>query len=47
MKNNERNAGRKKVLNGVRVVLTVPQNKVQDLKDYAKTLITYEKKHEL
>ena len=41
---NERNAGRKKVLNGVRVVLTVPQNKVTELKDFAKTLTTYEKK---
>ena len=44
---NERNAGRKKVLNGQRVIITVPKDKVQDLKDYAKTLITYEKKHEL
>lgn len=40
---NERNAGRKKVLNGQRVILTVPKEKVQELKDFAKTLITYEK----
>jgi hypothetical protein len=43
MKKNERNAGRKKVLNGQRVIITVPKDKVQELKDYAKTLITYEK----
>lgn len=41
MKKNERNAGRKKVLNGQRVVITVPKDKVQELKNYAKTLITY------
>lgn len=35
------NAGRKKVLNGQRVILTVPKDKVQELKDYAKTLIKY------
>ena len=40
-KANERNAGRKKILNGQRVILTVPKDKVQDLKNYAKTLITY------
>jgi len=28
MKNNERNAGRKKVLNGQRVIITVPTYKV-------------------
>ena len=39
---NERNAGRKKVLNGKRVILTVPKDKVQELKDFAKTLITHE-----
>lgn len=44
MKNNIRNAGRKKVFNGQRVILTVPKDKVQELKDYAKTLIKYEKK---
>lgn len=38
---NERNAGRKKVLNGQRVIITVPKDKVQDLKDFAKTLIVY------
>ena len=38
---NERNAGRKKVLNGKRVIITVPKNKVQDLRNYAKTLIIY------
>lgn len=38
---NERNAGRKKVLNGQRVIVTVPKDKVQELKNYAKTLITY------
>jgi hypothetical protein len=38
---NERNAGRKKVLNGQRVILTVPKDKVNELKAYAKTLITY------
>lgn len=41
MKKNERNAGRKKVLNGKRVIITVPKDKVKELKDYAKTLITY------
>ena len=41
MKNNIRNAGRKKVKNGVIVRLTVPKDKVQELKDYAKTLIIY------
>lgn len=40
-KKNERNAGRKKVLNGQRVILTVPKDKVQELKDYAKNLIVY------
>lgn len=40
-KTNERNAGRKKVLNGQRVIITVPKDKVQELKDYAKTLIVY------
>jgi hypothetical protein len=43
-KKNERNAGRKKVLNGQRVIITVPKDKVQELKDFAKSLITYEKK---
>ena len=38
---NERNAGRKKVLNGQRVILTVPKDKVQELKDFAKNLIVY------
>ena len=38
---NERNAGRKKVKDGVRVIITVPKDKVQELKDFAKTLITY------
>jgi len=38
---NERNAGRKKILNGQRVIVTVPKDKVQELKNYAKTLITY------
>lgn len=33
MKKNERNAGRKKVLNGQRVILTVPKDKVQELKE--------------
>ncbi len=41
MKNNIRNAGRKKVKDGVIVRLTVPKDKVQELKDYAKTLIVY------
>lgn len=40
-KANERNAGRKKVLNGQKVIITVPKNKVQELKNYAKTLIVY------
>jgi hypothetical protein len=40
---NERNAGRKKVLNGKKVILTVPKDKVQELKTFAKTLIKYEK----
>lgn len=38
---NERNAGRKKVLNGQRVIITVPKDKVQELKNYAKNLIVY------
>lgn len=41
MKKNERNAGRKKVLNGQKVIITVPKDKVEELKNYAKTLITY------
>lgn len=41
MKNNIRNAGRKKVLNGKRVILTVPKDKVQELKDFVKTLVIY------
>ena len=40
-KKNERNAGRKKVLNGQRVIITVPKDKVKELKEFAKTLITY------
>lgn len=44
MKKNERNAGRKKVLNGQRVIITVPKDKVQELKEFAKTLITYKEK---
>jgi len=40
-KNNERNAGRKKVLNGKKVIITVPKDRVQELKDFAKTLIVY------
>jgi hypothetical protein len=43
MKNNIRNAGRKKVLNGQRVIITVPKDKIQELKEFAKTLIVYEK----
>jgi hypothetical protein len=39
---NERNAGRKPVINGVRVYLTVPKDKVAELKAFAKTL-QYEK----
>ena len=38
---NERNAGRKKVLNGQRVILTVPKERVKELKEFAKTLIVY------
>ena len=46
-KQNERNAGRKKVLNGQRVIITVPKDKVIELKAFAKTLITYKiKEHE-
>jgi hypothetical protein len=40
-KQNERNAGRKKVLNGQRVIINVPKDKVQELKDFAKTLVVY------
>jgi hypothetical protein len=35
---NERNAGRKPVQNAVRVNLTVPKEKVQELKEFAKKL---------
>jgi len=40
-KMNVRNAGRKKVKDGVIVRLTIPKDKVQELKDFAKTLIVY------
>ena len=44
---NERNAGRKKVLNGQRVIITVPKDKVIEVKAIAKTLITYKiKEHD-
>lgn len=46
MKKNERNAGRKKILNGQRVIITVPKDKVQELREFAKTLITYKEKLE-
>lgn len=36
-----KNAGRKKVLNGQRVIITIPKDKVQELKAFAKTLINY------
>jgi hypothetical protein len=35
---NERNAGRKPILDPVRVNLTVPKDKVKELKEFAKTL---------
>jgi hypothetical protein len=35
---NDRNAGRKPVLNPVRVNLTVPKEKVKELKEFAKKL---------
>jgi hypothetical protein len=35
---NDRNAGRKPVINGVRVHLKVPKDKVKELKDFAKIL---------
>ncbi len=35
---NDRNAGRKPIVDGVRVNLTVPKDKVKELKDFAKTL---------
>jgi len=38
---NIRNAGRKKVKDGVIVRITVPKDRVQELKDFAKTLIIY------
>ena len=41
-KKNERNAGRKKVKNGEQVTITVPAEKIKELKKYAKTLIEYE-----
>ena len=41
---NDRNAGRKPILGGVRVNIKVPKNKVKILKDFAKTL-QYEKLH--
>jgi len=40
---NDRNAGRKPVQNPVRVTITVPADKVKELKDFGKTL-QYEKK---
>jgi hypothetical protein len=44
MKKNERNAGRKKVINGIIVRLTVPKERVNELKEFAKTLQEYEPK---
>jgi hypothetical protein len=44
MKKNERNAGRKKVLNGTIVRSTVPKERVNELKEFAKTLQEYEPK---
>jgi hypothetical protein len=41
MKNN---AGRPKVKNGVIVKVTIPKDKVNELKQFAKTLRTYEKR---
>ena len=35
---NDRNAGRKPVPNGVRVNLTVPRERVKELKEFAKQL---------
>ena len=35
---NDRNAGRKPIANPVRVNLTVPKEKVKELKEFAKTL---------
>jgi hypothetical protein len=35
---NDRNAGRKPVQNPVRVNITVPKEKVKELKEFAKTL---------
>jgi hypothetical protein len=39
-----RNGGRNKVSNGTVVRLTVPKDKVQELKEFAKTLRIYEKR---
>jgi hypothetical protein len=44
MKKNERNAGRKKVLDGTVVRVTVPRSRVNELKEFAKTLQEYEPK---
>jgi hypothetical protein len=35
---NDRNAGRKPVLNGVRVNVTVPRDRVAELKEFVKKL---------
>jgi hypothetical protein len=43
---NDRNAGRKPVINGVRVYLTVPKDKVTELKAFAKTL-QYEQRNKI
>jgi hypothetical protein len=41
---NERNAGRKKVRDGVVIRMTIPKDKVKQLKQFLKTIIDYEKR---
>jgi hypothetical protein len=41
---NPRNGGRHKIADAVMVQIKVPKDKVQELKEFAKTLRTYEKR---
>ena len=42
MKLNERNAGRKKVLNGKKIHLTVNAEKEKEIRDFAKSITTFD-----
>ena len=41
---NPRNGGRHKIVDAVTVQIRVPKDKVQELKEFAKTLRTYEER---